>query len=194
MATLEQIKSLREKTGAGIVEVKKALLEALDDEQKAIEILRKKGKEKADKKSERTAAEGVVVSYVHSNNRVGAIVKLLCETDFVARNDEFKQLASDIAMHITALNPKYIRPEDVPKEIVDKEREIWKEQLIGEGKPENMLEKIMEGKEKKFREDIALLTQPFVKDPDMTVSGLLTEKIGKIGENIQVGGFCRMEI
>ncbi len=194
MATLEQIKNLRERTGAGIVEVKKALEEAGGDEAKAIEILRKRGKEKALKKSDRTAAEGVVASYIHSNAKVGAIVKLLCETDFVARNEEFKALAQDIAMHITASNPKYIKPEDVPQESVDKEKEIWKEQLKGEGKPEEIMVKILEGKEKKFREEISLLTQPFVKNPDQTVGELITEKIGKIGENIQVGEFSRLEL
>ena len=194
MATLEQIKNLRERTGAGIVEVKKALEEAGGDEAKAIEILRKRGKEKALKKSDRTAAEGVIASYIHSNAKVGAIVKLLCETDFVARNEEFKALAQDIAMHITASNPKYIKPEDVPQESVDKEKEIWKEQLKGEGKPEEIMVKILEGKEKKFREEISLLTQPFVKNPDQTVGELITEKIGKIGENIQVGEFSRLEL
>jgi elongation factor Ts len=192
--TLEKIKKLRERTGAGIVEVKKALTEADGDENKAIEILKKKGLEKASKKSERTTQEGVVVSYIHSNGRVGAMVKLLSETDFVARNDEFQALARDVAMHITAMNPKYIRPEDVDADLVEKEKEIWVEQLKGEGKPENILTKIMEGKEKKFREDLALLTQPFVKNPDQTVGDLIAEHISKIGENIQVGEFTRLEL
>lgn len=194
MATLEQIKNLRERTGAGIVDVKKALEEAQGDEGKAIEILRKRSNDKAIKKSDRVAGEGVIASYVHSNGRVGAIVKLLCETDFVGRNEDFKALAQDIAMHITAVNPKYIKPEEVPQELVEKEKEIWAEQLKAEGKPAEMLVKIMEGKEKKFREEIALLTQPFVKNPDQTVGELLTENIGKIGENIQVGEFSRLEL
>ncbi len=194
MATLEQIKNLRERTGAGIVDVKKALEEAGGDESKAIDILRKRGKEKALKKSDRTAAEGAIASYIHSNAKVGAIVKLLCETDFVARNEEFRALAQDIAMHITASNPKYVRPEDVPQALVDKEKEIWIEQLKGEGKPEAIMEKILEGKEKKFREEISLLAQPFVKNPDQTVGELIAEKIGKIGENIQVGEFARLEL
>lgn len=191
---LEKIKQLREKTGAGIVEVKKALDEAKGDESKAIEILRKKGQEKASKKSERTTQEGVIMSYIHSNGRVGAMIKLLCETDFVARNEEFKMLAQDIAMHITAMNPKYIRPEDVSSELVEKEKEIWIEQLKNEKKPENLIENILKGKEKKFREELALLTQSFVKNPEQTIETLISEKIGKIGENIQVGEFSRMEL
>ncbi len=191
---LEQIKKLRELTGAGIVEVKKALDEAAGDDKKAIEILRKRGQEKAMKKSDRVAGEGVVVSYIHSNGRVGAMVKLLCETDFVGRNEEFKALAQDIAMHITAANPTYLKPEEVPAEIVAKEREIWTAQLAEEKKPEDIMNKILEGKEKKFREENSLLTQPFIKNPDQTVGELIIEKISKIGENIQVGEFSRLEL
>ncbi|HEX8974204.1 MAG TPA: translation elongation factor Ts [Patescibacteria group bacterium] len=191
---LELIKKIRERTGAGMVAVKKAIDEAGGDEEKAIEILRKQGQSKAAKKADREAREGVVVSYVHSNNRVGALVKLLCETDFVARNEEFQQLAKDIAMHITAMNPQFIKPEDVSEEMVAKEKEIWKEQLANEGKPADMLEKIMAGKEKKFREDAALLTQGFVKDPSVTIGELIIASIGKMGENIQVGEFTRLEL
>jgi len=191
---LENIKKLRELTGAGVVEVKKALEEASGDEKKAIEILKIKGQEKANKKSERTAQEGVVMSYVHTNNKVGSIVKLCCETDFVARNEEFQELARDIAMHIAAMNPKYVSPENVPLEMVEKEKEIWKAQMEGDKKPEEIRKKIMEGKEKKFREEISLLTQPFVKNPDITVLELLTEKIAKTGENIRIEGFSRLEL
>ncbi len=191
---LEQIKKIREKTGAGIVDVKKALEESAGDETKAVEILRKRGQEKALKKSERTAQEGTVTAYVHSNGKVGAMVKLYCETDFVARTEEFKQLAADIAMHITAMNPKYLKPEDVPEEILDKEKEIWVAQLEAENKPKEIMDKILEGKEKKFREEIALLTQPFVKNPDENVAELINEKITKTGENIQVGEFSRLEL
>ena len=194
MSTLEQIKSLRERTGAGIVEVKKALEAAGGDDQKAIDILRKKGQEKAIKKSDRIAGEGVVASYVHSNGRVGAIIKLLCETDFVGRNEDFKSLAQDIAMHITASNPKYLKPEEVEVAVIEKEKEIWTVQLAQENKPADIMKNILEGKEKKFREENALLTQPFVKNPDVTVGELITENISKIGENIQVGGFSRFEI
>jgi elongation factor Ts len=192
--SLEKIKKLREKTGAGIVDVKKALEEAAGDEAKALEILRKKGLEKANKKSERTTQEGVVGMYVHSNNKLGAIVKLYCETDFVARNEEFKELARDIAMHIAAANPKYVRPEDVPGELIEKEKEIWMEQLKNEGKAESFFPQILAGKEKKLREDLALLTQPFVKNPEQTIEALVKEKIGKTGENIQIGEFARLEL
>lgn len=191
---LNKIKKLREKTGAGIVEVKKALTEANGDETKAVEILRKRGQEKAVKKSERTTQEGIVASYVHSNKKVGAIVKLYCETDFVARNEEFQKLGQDIAMHITAMNPKFIRPEDVSKDLIKKEKEIWEAQLEGEKKPKEIMNKILEGKEKKFREEISLLSQPFVKNPDITVEQLIAENIGKIGENIQIGDFSRLEL
>lgn len=191
---MEQIKSLREKTGAGIVDVKKAFDEALGDEAKAIEILRKRGQDKAMKKSGREALEGIVVAYVHSNNRVGAMIKLSCETDFVALNEEFRELGRDIAMHIVALAPQHISPEDVPGELIEKEREIWRAQLMAEGKSAEMIEKIMPGKEEKFRRDSALLTQAFVKDPNKTVGELITEKIHKIGENIQVGSFVRYEM
>lgn len=177
-----------------MVDVKKALEEADGNEEKAIEILRKKGIAKAVKKSERSAKEGIVFAYVHSNSRVGAMIKLLCETDFVARNSDFQELAKDIAMHVAAMNPKFLKPEDVPSEIVEKEKEIWAEQLKKEGKPEAMLEKIMGGKEKKLREEMALLTQPFIKNPDITVGELLAEKIGVIGENIQIGEFVRFEL
>lgn len=191
---LELIKKIRERTGAGMVAVKKAIDEAGGDEEKAIEILRKQGQSKAAKKADREAKEGAVVSYVHSNNRVGALVKLLCETDFVSRNEEFQQLAKDIAMHVTAMNPRFIKPEEVSVEMVEKEKEIWKSQLAQEGKPAEMIEKIMAGKEKKFREESALLTQAYVKDPSMTVGELIVEKIGKIGENIQVGEIVRLEL
>ena len=192
--TLEKIKILRERTGAGIVEVKKALEEAGGNEEKAIDILRKRGQEKAVKKSARSAKEGVIASYVHSNNKVGAMVKVYCETDFVARNNEFKELAMDLAMHITAANPQYLSPDDVPESIIEKEKEIWTALLEKEGKPKNIMAKALEGKEKKFRQEAALLTQPFIKNPDITVKELIAEMIGKIGENIQVGEFSRYEL
>jgi len=191
---MEQIKALREKTGAGIVDVKKAYDEAGGDEAKALEILKKRGQDKATKKGDRETHEGIVTSYVHSNNRIGALVKLYCETDFVARNEEFQELGRDIAMHITAAAPAYVKPEEVPQELIDKEKEAWREQLAQEGKTGDMVEKILSGKEEKFRTENALLTQSFVKDPSKTVQELLTEKIHKIGENIQIGGFVRFEV
>jgi elongation factor Ts len=194
MAKLEQIKELRERTGAGVVEVKKALDEAGEDSAKALEILRKRGQEKANKKTGRTAEEGVVAAYVHSNNKLGAMVKLYCETDFVAMNEEFKELAKEIAMQIAATNPQYLSPADVPSELVEKEKAIWTAQLEQEGKKAELMPKILEGKEKKFREELALLTQPFVKNPEITVEALVKEKIGKIGENIRIGEFSRLEL
>lgn len=194
MSHLEKIKKLREKTGAGMVEIQKALSESDGNEEKAVEILRKRGQEKAVKKTDRRAEEGVIVSYVHSNHKAGAMVKLLCETDFVARNDEFKTLARDIAMQVVAADPKCLKPEDFSAEILEKEKEIWTEQLKNEGKNAAMISKILPGKEKKLREESALLTQVFVKNPDQTVEQMIGEKIGKIGENIQVGEFFRMEL
>jgi elongation factor Ts len=191
---LEKIKKLRELTGAGVSEIKKALDEAQGNEKEAVVILRKRGQEKALKKSSRTTQEGVVEGYIHSNGRVGAVVKLLCESDFVARNEEFKGLARDIAMHIAAMNPEFIKPEDVDAGLVEKEKEIWKAQLKNENKPEKLIPQIISGKEKKFREDLALLTQPFVKNSEQTVGDLIAEKIAKIGENIQVGKFYRIEL
>lgn len=194
MSQMEQVKALREKTGAGIVDVKKALDEAGFDEAKAIEILRKRGQDKAMKKSDRETHEGLVVSYVHSNGRIGTVVKLYCETDFVSRNEEFQELGRDIAMHIAALAPLVVKPEEVSDEVVAREKAIWQEQLATEGKPADLVEKILVGKEEKFRNDVALLGQSFVKDPAKTVGALLTEKIHKLGENIQVGSFIRYEL
>jgi elongation factor Ts len=191
---LELIKKIREKTGAGMVNIKKALDEAGGDEEKALVILKKQGLAKAMKKADREAKEGIVISYIHSNNRVGTLLKLVCETDFVARNEEFQQLGKDIAMHITAMNPKYVKAEEVTDAAVEKEREIWVAQLEQEGKAKEMIDKILPGKEKKFREEMALLTQSFVKDPNVTVGDMITEKIGKMGENIQVGEFVRFEL
>jgi elongation factor Ts len=189
----ELVKKIRERTGAGMVAIKKAVDEAGGDEEKAIEILRKQGESKAAKKADRETKEGVVVSYVHSN-KVGALVKLLCETDFVARNEEFVALAKDIAMHITAMNPKFIKPEDMSTELVEKEKEIWRALLVSEGKPADMIEKIMTGKEKKFREESALLTQAFVKNPEITVNELIIAAIGKMGEKIEVSEISRIEL
>ncbi len=191
---LDKIKNLRERTGAGVVDVKKALEESQGNEDKALEIIRKKGQAKAAKKTGRSAKEGILGVYIHSTNKVGALIKLFCETDFVGRNEEFKELARDLAMHITASSPEYLRPEGVPSSRIGKEREIWKEQLLNQGKKEAMLDKILAGKEKKFRDEVSLLSQPFVKNPEITVKELVEEKIGKIGENIQIGEFIRFEI
>ncbi len=191
MSGLEQIKKLREITGAGIVEVKKALEENDGNEEKAIEALRKSGQAKALKKADRDASEGIIGMYVHSNQKIAAMVKVLCETDFVARNEDFQKFAGDIAMHITATDPKCVRPEDLDVDFIAKEKEIWTEQLKAEGKPEEIMEKIMKGKEQKLRAESALLSQPFVKDPDKTVEDLMNELVAKIGEKIEIGEFAR---
>jgi len=191
---LELIKKIRERTGAGMVAVKKAIDEAGGNEEKAIEILRKQGAGKALKRADKEAKEGAIVSYIHSNSKVGTLIKLLCETDFVARNEDFQQLAKDIAMHVTALNPRFIKPEEVSEQLIAKEKEIWTAQLAQEGKPAEMLEKIMAGKEKKFREESALLTQAFVKDPSKTVGDLIVENISKMGEKIEIGEVVRFEL
>lgn len=194
MSTLEQIKKIRERTGAGVVDVKKALDEAEGDEIKALELLKKRGQDKALKKSDRVAKEGVIGSYIHTNGKIGVMVKIFCETDFVARNEDFLGFAKDIAMHIAASDPKYLDPREVSSDLIEKEKVMWQEQLATEGKPEKIVDTILIGKEKKYREEVALLTQPFVKDPSKTVGEVMTEFIARIGENIQIGSFERFEI
>lgn len=185
------ITQLRAKTGVGIVDCKEALTEARGDLVKAEEILRKKGLKTVEKKAGRSAKEGVITSYIHAGGKVGVLVELNCETDFVARNEEFQTLAKDIAMHIAASAPDYLRPEDVPAAVIEKEKEILRAQLKAEGKPEAMLEKIIEGKLAKFYEEHCLLKQVFVKDETKTIEALLQEEIAKIGENIAVRRFTR---
>ena len=188
------VKDLRGSTGASIMECRNALSEANGDLEKAIEYLRRSGKEKAAKKADRTTAEGVVASYIHSNRKIGAMVEVFCETDFVAKNSEFQELAHDLAMHIAAANPKYLSLGKIdPKDKEDFEKFV-RQELASEKKPADIIEKIVEGKVKKHFEDISFLAQPFVKNPDMTVEDLIKEKIAKIGENIQVGNFARFEI
>lgn len=189
--SLEQIKSLRERTGVSMQACKKALEESNGDEVKAVEILRKKGESKALERGERTTGEGAVFSYVHGNGKIGVLVQVSCETDFVARSEDFLTLGKDIAMHIAAMNPLYLSSEEVSNELIEKEREIWKEQLAKEGKPQAMIEKIMEGKEKKFREEVSLLKQPFVKNPELTIEKMLSDAVLKLGENIKIGRFTR---
>ena len=189
--TLDQIKKLREMTNISMMSCKKALEEANGDFDKAIDILRKKGEAKAVERSERTTAQGVVVSYIHGNDKLGVLIQLGCETDFVAKNDDFKALAHDIAMHIAATNPLTISPDDISPELVEKEREIWREQLIHEGKKAEMIDNILVGKEKKFREESCLLKQPYVKNPDITVEQLIVDSMTKMGENVKVVRFAR---
>ena len=189
MSPLDLIKKLRESTGAGVVDVKEALAEAGNDESKALDILRKKGQKIASKRQERATQQGVIESYVDANGRVAALVAVACETDFVARNADFKQFAHEIALQIAATAPQYVSPADIPAEIVEKEKEIYREQLKNEGKPAQIVEKILDGKLQKFYSEVCLLKQPYIKDDSKTIEQLLTELIGKIGENIKIEKF-----
>lgn len=196
--TMAAIKALREKTGAGMTDVKAALVEANGNEDQAIEILRKKGMATATKKAGRVTAEGVVGSYIHMGGKVGVLVEVNCESDFVARGEEFTQLVKDIAMHIAAATPTYVRREEVPQDILDKEREITSEQLKNDpknaNKPADVISKIVEGRLNKYYEENVLLEQPFVKDPSKTVGELVAEKVGSIKENITVRRFTRYKM
>ncbi|GGF80109.1 elongation factor Ts [Paenibacillus albidus] len=188
------VKELRERTGAGMLDCKKALEEANGDITKAAELLREKGLSAAANKAGRIATEGVVESYIHAGGRIGVLVEINCETDFVGKTDSFKDFARDIAMQIAAANPRYVRREEVPQEEVEKEKEILKAQALNEGKPEKIVEKMVEGRISKFYEEYCLLEQSFVKDPDKTISQLLNEKISTIGENISIRRFARFEL
>ncbi len=190
-ATIQQLRSM---TGAGIMDAKNALQEAQGDMDAAIEILKKKGQKIAAKKQDREANEGVVGVYVHANNKVAAMVALACETDFVAKTEDFQTLAHDLAMHVTAAEPRYLKPEDVPIEDVEKEKEVYREQLKSEGKPEKMWDTIIEGKMKKFYSEVCLMEQAFIKDEEVTITELVTTAIAKLGENIQVKSFTRMAL
>ncbi|MFZ5365181.1 MAG: translation elongation factor Ts [Patescibacteria group bacterium] len=195
MVDLQQVAKLRQQTGCGINDCRNALEEAGGDSEKAQEILRKKGELKAAKKSaERETKEGIVYAYIHPNQKIGAMIELDCETDFVARNEEFRELAKDLAMQIAATNPLYLKPEDVPEEMVNKEKEIYREQLLAESKPDNIIDKIMSGKLEKWYEEICLMKQPFIKDEDITIDKLIQSKIAKIGEKIEIDHFVRFEV
>lgn len=188
------IQQLRQQTGAGMMDAKKVLVESQGDLEKAVELLRKRGQKVAAKKAEREAKEGLIGTYLHSNGKVGVLVEVNCETDFVARNEEFKTLVHDLALHIAASSPLYLTPQDVPSEVVDKEKEIYSAQLAQENIPEKMHAKVIEGKLKKFYTEVCLMEQPFVKNPDQTVSEVVTEAIAKIGERIVVKRFARLAI
>ncbi len=194
----EAVMSLRQQTGAGIVEVQKALEEAQGDETKAIEILRKRGQAKALKKQDRETHEGVVASYIHSNGRVGSMVELACETDFVARNDDFKNFARELAMHVAAANPLYLSREDVPEEVKEKEVQIYKEEMESsgklKGKTDEMVEKILDGKLAKYYADACLLEQTSIKEEDQTIQDLVTAMTAKVGEKIVIKRFKRFAI
>ena len=193
MVTAEQVKELRELTGAGMMECKKVLAEVDGDKDKAIELLRERGVVKAAKKAGRIAAEGLVESYIHGDGRIGVLVEVNIETDFAAKNPEFREFVKDVAMQIAAARPEYVRREEVPADVVEKEKEIMKAQAIAEGKPEAVAEKIVAGRIDKYYSEVCLLEQDFVKDPDKTVQQVLTEKISSIGENITIRRFVRFE-
>ena len=188
------VKELRERTGSGMMDCKKALAETNGDVEKAIDYLREKGLAKAAKKASRTASDGRIFHYVHNNFKVGALLELNSETDFVAKTDEFNALGHEIAMHITAANPLYLRPEDVPAEDLEREKEIYRQQLRDEGKPEDRIEKIVEGKVRKFYETTCLMEQAYIRDPDKKIGDLVVEMIAKLGENIVVKRFARFMI
>ena len=188
------VKKLREMSGVGMMDCKKALVECDGDMEKAAEYLREKGLATAVKKSGRIAAEGVVGSYIHMGGKIGVLVEINCETDFVAKTDEFQTFVKDIAMHIAAANPQYVSEAEVEPSVIEKEREILTAQALNEGKPEKVVEKMVEGRIKKFLKEIRLLDQPFVKDPDKTIKDLVTEKIATIGENISIRRFTRYQM
>uniref|UniRef100_A0A7C5RJ76 Elongation factor Ts n=1 Tax=Fervidobacterium thailandense TaxID=1008305 RepID=A0A7C5RJ76_9BACT len=190
----QMVKELRERTGAGMMDCKSALMEANGDMEKAIEILRKKGLAKAAKKAGRETKEGLIISYVHHNGKLGVLVELNCETDFVARTDEFKELGNKIAMHIAAMAPKWVKREDVPSEIIEKEKEIYREQLKDSGKPAHVIEKIIEGKLESFFQENCLLEQKYALDQTITIKEMIQQAIAKIGENIQVSRFVRLMV
>jgi elongation factor Ts len=196
--TAAAVKQLREKTGAGMMECKNALVEANGNEEKAVDILRARGLASAKKREGRIAAEGIVGCYIHMGGKVGVLVELNCETDFVARGDEFQTLVKDIAMHVAAAEPRYVSREEVPAEVLDKEREIARAQAANDpknaNKPAQVIEKILEGRLNKFYEETVLLDQPFVKAPEKTVGELVTEKVAKTGERIAVRRFTRYKM
>ncbi|MBD3427203.1 MAG: translation elongation factor Ts [Candidatus Omnitrophica bacterium] len=192
MNLMDAVKKLRFKTSAGMMECKTALKEANGDIDKAVEILRKKGIAKAAKKSTRTAEQGVIESYVHMGDKIGVLIEVNCETDFVARNHDFRKMTKDLSMQIAAANPIYVSKEEVPEEAKEKEREIFRTQV--KDKPDNVVEKIVDGKMEKYFSEVCLLEQPFIKDPNIRIKDLLTQSIATLGENIKVKRFVRFEV
>lgn len=190
----QMVKELREATNAGVLDCKKALTDANGDFQAAIDILRKKGLATAAKKSGRDTNEGTIGSYIHAGAKMASLIELNCETDFVARTDRFQQLARDLAMHVVAARPTYVSREEVPADVVDREKAIYREQMANSGKPDHVVDKIVEGKLDKWLGEICLLEQPFVKDPDVTIQSLLVDSVAALGENIRIGRFCRVAI
>ncbi|MGM0441574.1 MAG: translation elongation factor Ts [Elusimicrobiota bacterium] len=194
MSQIEQIQKLRKMTGTGIMDCKEALAESDNDLDKAVEILREKGKAEAAKKADREASEGIVYSYIHPGSKVGVLLELNCETDFVARTDEYKDFAKEIAMQIAAASPRWVKREEVAEEEIEKEKEIMTKQLKKEGKPEHILDKIIEGKLNKFYSQNCLLEQEYIRDDSKTIKELLQETVSQLGENIKINRFARFEI
>lgn len=194
MISAKDVKALRDMTGAGMMDCKKALTETGGDMEKAIDLLRAKGAAKAAKRAEKSANEGTIGSYIHFDNKTAVIVELNCETDFVANTDDFKQLARDLAMHIASTDPVSISPDQIPEDVVNRERAVYLEQAKEEGKPEEIAEKMVEGRLKKFFKESTLLAQPFVKNPDQTIEELITDVSSTVGEKVEVARFARMKV
>jgi len=192
--TASMVKELRDKTNAGMMDCKEALSASEGNLEKAVEYLRKKGLSAATKRSSRAAKDGMVASYIHMNGKIGVIVEVNCETDFVAKTDNFRAMAKDIAMHIAAANPTYLKPDDIPEEVMERENGIYRDQALAEGKPEKIIDKIIDGKIKKFYEEVCLLNQKFVKDMDITIQTLVNNMIATTGENIVVRRFSRFQL
>jgi elongation factor Ts len=190
----DAVKKLREKTGVGLMDCKEALKQSNGDMEKAMDFLREKGLAKLQKRMGKVASEGSIISYIHTGGKIGAIVEVNCETDFVANTKEFQEFAKDIAMQITASNPLYAKREDVPQDVVDKEKEIYKKQAIESGKPEKIIDKIAEGKLEKFYQEICLVEQSYIKNPDITVKELVEELVAKMGEKILINRFVRFQL
>lgn len=191
--TTEMVRDLRQRSGAGVLDCKRALEEVDGDLEKAIELLRKKGLAIAEKKAGREANEGLVEAYIHAGGKLGVLLELNCETDFVARTDDFRELAHDLAMQVAAANPQYLTPEDIPTEALERERQ-WQREQVGEGKSEEVIERILEGKLRKHYQEVCLLEQPFIRDEGLPVRDLITSKIAILGENIKVRRFTRFEL
>lgn len=194
MITAGMVKELRERTGAGMMDCKRALGECGANMDKAVDYLREKGLAAAAKKASRVAAEGVVEAYIHGGGRIGVLVEINCETDFVAKTDEFRQFTRDIAMHIAAANPTFLTKEEVSADVIEHEKEILRNQALNEGKPANIVDKMVVGRIEKYYKEVCLLEQPFVKDPDSTIRQLVNQKISKIGENISIRRFVRFQL
>jgi elongation factor Ts len=194
MITAGMVKDLRERTGAGMMDCKKALTEVNGDMEKAVDFLREKGLAAAAKRAGKVAAEGLVEAYIHGGGRIGVLLELNCETDFVAKTEAFKALAKDIAMQVAAANPSYVRREEVPTDVIEHEREVLRVQAINEGKPANIAEKMVQGRVEKFYKEVCLMEQVFIKDTEKTIAQLITESISKIGENISIRRFTRYHL